>query len=135
MATILLILGDLTQYIFPLNKSLWSTSFTLMVGGISTLGLGFFIFICDVKKWGSYFRFAQEFGVNSIFSYVLAGMLTLIFYSSRLWGFKLSGLFMDISLQLWGWLQKIDFLNLCYSYYRNMGSCTLSFQEKIFIKL
>jgi len=95
MAVILLFLGDLTQYIFPLNKNLWSTSFTFMLGGISTLALGFFIFICDVKQWGSRFRFAQEFGVNSIFSYALAGMLTLVFYSNRLWGFKINGWFMD----------------------------------------
>ena len=31
--------------------------------------------------------FAQSFGVNSIFSYVLAGTLsTFIFYSDKLWG-------------------------------------------------
>ena len=135
MATILLILGDLTQYIFPLNKSLWSTSFTLMVGGISTLGLGFFIFICDVKKWGGYFRFAQEFGVNSIFSYVLAGMLTLIFYSSRLWGFKLSGLFMDIFTTL-GMAPKLTSLIYAILYTTVIWvPVHYLFKKKIFIKL
>jgi predicted acyltransferase len=135
MGTILLILGDLTQYIFPLNKSLWSTSFTLMVGGISTLGLGFFIFICDVKKWGSYFRFAQEFGVNSIFSYVLAGMLTLIFYSSRLWGFKLSGLFMDIFTTL-GMAPKLTSLIYAILYTTVIWvPVHYLFKKKIFIKL
>ena len=36
-AFILLFFGDITQYIFPLNKHVWSTSFTLLVGGISSL--------------------------------------------------------------------------------------------------
>jgi len=95
MAAALLFLGDLTQYIFPLNKNLWSTSFTLLLGGISTLGLGVFIYICDLKQWGSRFTFAREFGVNSIFSYSLSGLLTVLFYSDRIWGIKLNGWFME----------------------------------------
>ena len=43
----LLLAGDLTSYIFPLNKNLWSTSFTLLVGGISCLAFAFFVFLVD----------------------------------------------------------------------------------------
>ena len=77
---ILLFLGDLLSYIFPINKNLWSTSYTLLVGGISCLAFAFFVFLVDLKDNGRYFKFAKVFGVNSIFSYVLAGMITFIFY-------------------------------------------------------
>ena len=92
---VLLFLGDITQYVFPLNKNLWSSSFTLFLAGISSLALGFFVFICDLKQWGKHLTFAQIFGVNSIFTYALAGILTTIFYSDRIWGFKFNDIFME----------------------------------------
>ncbi len=135
MAALLLFLGDITQYIFPFNKSLWSTSFTLMLGGISTLALGVFIFICDLKNWGHRFRFAQEFGVNSIFSYTLAGMLTLLFYSDRLWGIKLNGWFMDTLTGL-GMAPKLTSLIYALFYvFIIWVPVHYLFKKKIFIKL
>ena len=94
-AAILLLLGDMTQYIFPLNKNLWSTSFTLLLGGISTIALGLCIYICDIKNYGHHFKIGRAFGVNAIFVYTLAGMFTLLFYSDALWGVALNRLFMD----------------------------------------
>ena len=91
----LLLAGDLTSYIFPLNKNLWSTSFTLLVGGISCLAFAFFVFLVDLRDNGRYFKFAKVFGVNSIFSYVLAGMITFIFYGDALWGFGFNDLFIE----------------------------------------
>ena len=89
----LLLAGDISSYVFPLNKNLWSTSYTLLVGGISSLALAFFVYFIDLNNNGRYFKFAKVFGVNSIFSYVLAGMLTVLFYNDSLWGFKFNDLF------------------------------------------
>ena len=97
-ATVLLVLGDLTKYIFPLNKALWSTSFTLVLGGISSIALASCIYLCDYKNYGHRFKMAHAFGVNSIFAYTLAGMCTLIFYSSSLWGISLSATFVEFAL-------------------------------------
>ena len=49
MAATLLILGDFSQYLMPLNKSIWSSSFTLMLGGISCLLLAFFVYFIYIK--------------------------------------------------------------------------------------
>ena len=95
MGSVLLFFGDVFQYIFPINKNLWSSSFTLFLAGISSLALGFFVFICDLKQWGKHLTFAQIFGVNSIFTYALAGIFTTIFYSDRIWGFKFNDIFME----------------------------------------
>ena len=95
MGSVLLFFGDVLQYIFPLNKNLWSSSFTIFLAGISSLALGFFVFICDLKQWGKYLTFAQIFGVNSIFTYTLAGIFTTIFYSDQIWGFKFNDIFME----------------------------------------
>ena len=91
----LLLAGDISSYVFPLNKNLWSTSYTLLVGGISSLALAFFVYFIDLNNNGRYFKFAKVFGVNSIFSYVLAGMLTVLFYDDSLWGFGFNDLFVE----------------------------------------
>jgi predicted acyltransferase len=91
----LLIAGDISSYVFPFNKNLWSTSYTLLVGGISSLAFAFFVYFIDLNNNGRYFKFAKVFGVNSIFSYVLAGILTLLFYDDSLWGFGFNELFVE----------------------------------------
>lgn len=135
MGFVLLFLGDVTQFIFPLNKNIWSTSFTLLVGGISTLAFTFFIFICDHRGLGHKFKFAQAFGVNSIFSYAMAGMLTLIFYSSTLWGVGLSTLFMEGTTAM-GVAPKLASLLYAMLYVGIIWIPTyLLFKRKIYIKL
>ena len=95
---ILLFFGDAMQWIFPFNKNLWSSSFTLFMGGIGMLSLAGFIYFFDVKQSKFKFKFAHVFGVNSIFAYSMSSLLTLIFYSSKLFGFALNVEFMG----LWG---------------------------------
>ncbi len=55
---------------FPINKNLWTSSFVLLVGGISLILLGLFYYIIDVlgyKKWAFFFR---VIGMNSILIYM-----------------------------------------------------------------
>ncbi len=141
---ILLFLGDITQYIFPLNKNLWSTSFTLLVGGISSLSLCFCIYICDYLNLGEKFKFAQSFGVNSIFSYVMAGMLTFLFYDSKImifqktlfdWGTGLNQLFIDVFSQIGLPLKFLSFLFAVFYVIVIWIPTAYLFKRKVYIKL
>lgn len=95
LGSLLLFFGDMSQYLFPLNKSIWSSSFALVTSGISCLGLAVSIYFCDVKGWGHRFQVPLAFGTNAIFSYVLANLLYLFIYSDRLWGIGLDELYMQ----------------------------------------
>ena len=95
---ILLLLGDLLQWFMPFNKKLWSTSFALFMGGVSALSLASCAYFFDLKQSKFQFKFAHAFGVNSITAYSLSSLFTVVFYSSKWWGFSLSGQFMS----LWG---------------------------------
>jgi predicted acyltransferase len=67
---ILLLLAQLWNLDFPLNKNLWSSSFVLHTGGISLLLLAAFYYIIDVsgfKRWAFFF---VVIGMNSIFIYL-----------------------------------------------------------------
>jgi len=65
------ILGALLwNFDFPINKNLWTSSFVLLVGGISLLFLSLFYYIIDVKghqKWAFFFK---VIGMNSILIYM-----------------------------------------------------------------
>ncbi len=86
--------GEVWQWFFPLNKNLWSSSFVIYTGGLATMGLAACMLIVDVWGYKSWTRLGRVYGANAITSYVLAGMLTLVFYSDIWWGVSLSQSFM-----------------------------------------
>lgn len=79
---ILIILGLLWSITFPLNKSLWTSSFVLYTSGLATLSLTIFYYVIDVanyKKWTKLFLF---WGVNPMivffFSEIIPQALEMI---------------------------------------------------------
>jgi predicted acyltransferase len=87
--------GGIWNWFFPINKNLWTSSFVLYTSGIGTMALAACILIVDM--WG-YIRWTflgVVYGANAITSYVLAGMLTIVFYRMRLGGASLNEWFMS----------------------------------------
>ncbi len=132
---LLLLLGDVMQWFFPLNKNLWSSSFSLFMGGVTALGLAAAVYIFDLKDSQYRFKFAHVFGINSIFSYALSSLLTVVFYSSKWWGFALNQEFMGLWDRI-GLPLKLGSLlyALCYVVVIWIPTYYL-FKKKIFIKL
>jgi predicted acyltransferase len=69
-----LILGTGWNFIFPVNKILWTSSYVLFSGGISLLLFALFYWIIDVKghkKWAFFFT---VIGMNAIVIYAVQGI-------------------------------------------------------------
>jgi predicted acyltransferase len=82
---IFIILAQLWNLDFPINKNLWSSSFVLQVGGISLLLMALFYYIIDVlgyKKWAFFFKVV---GMNSILIYLSGHFIS--------WGYTNRGFF------------------------------------------
>jgi predicted acyltransferase len=65
-----ILLALIWNTVFPINKNLWTSSFVLLVGGLSLLLLALFYYIIDVlgyKKWAFFFT---VIGMNSILIYL-----------------------------------------------------------------
>ncbi|MEM8927186.1 MAG: heparan-alpha-glucosaminide N-acetyltransferase domain-containing protein [Bacteroidota bacterium] len=79
MGGALLIVGHLWDFIFPINKALWTSSFVLVTAGWANIVLALIFYITDVKKvqFGSIFRYA---GANAIVVYFLSSFITKLFY-------------------------------------------------------
>lgn len=69
--TILAFAGYLLQYLDPINKKLWTTSYALITCGMGSLFLALLIWIIDIKDRRKWSRFFEAFGVNPLFMYVL----------------------------------------------------------------
>jgi predicted acyltransferase len=70
VGVIFLILAQIWNLDFPINKNLWTSSFVLNVGGLSLLLMSLFYYIIDVlgyKKWAFFFK---VIGMNSILIYI-----------------------------------------------------------------
>ena len=58
------------RWSMPLNKTLWSSPFTLVVGGYSAFLLAIFYWLIDVKGWWRRTLFFRVIGMNSITIYM-----------------------------------------------------------------
>lgn len=70
--------GFLLSYGCPINKKIWSPTFVLATCGLASTFLALLIWIIDIKghkKWSVFF---ESFGVNPLFIYVTAGVLSIL---------------------------------------------------------
>jgi predicted acyltransferase len=89
------LLGGAWGWFMPLNKNLWTSSYTLWTAGLCTLTLAACILLVDVLGFRRGTLPGRVFGANAITAYLLAGMLTVVFHSPIWGGVALSGLWMD----------------------------------------
>ena len=131
---ILVFVGDFFSWSFPVNKNLWSTSYTFLMGGMSFMLTAAFIYLIDVNGYKK-FRMSQVFGTNSIFTYVLAGVLGSIFYSDFIIGIQLNSIFVNTLIDV-GIFPKVASLlyAVLYVFIIYLPAYYL-FKKKIFIKL
>jgi predicted acyltransferase len=91
----LFLAGGAWNWFFPINKNLWTSSYVLYTAGLGTLGLAACILIVDVWGYTKWTFLGRVYGANAITSYVLAGMLTLVFYGVEIGGASLNEWFMS----------------------------------------
>lgn len=68
----ILFAGFMLQYLDPVNKKIWTSSYTLITCGAASLLLALLIEFIDVRghsRWGTFFK---VFGTNAIYAYVLS---------------------------------------------------------------
>ncbi|MET1258588.1 heparan-alpha-glucosaminide N-acetyltransferase domain-containing protein [Flagellimonas sp. DF-77] len=132
----LLLLGHLWDFIFPINKALWTSSFVLVTAGWANIVLALIYYLTDIKdiRFGSIFRYA---GANAIVVYFLSSFISKLFYLIKVdgetslhgWLFQTiyvhDGLSMELSSLLYGLTVVGFYCLLAYVLYK----------RKIFIKV
>jgi predicted acyltransferase len=62
--------------LLPINKKIWTSTFTLESGGVSLVAFALFYWIVDVKRWRWWTGTALVLGTNSILAFVLSSVIT-----------------------------------------------------------
>lgn len=109
--TVLLAIGWAWSLVFPLNKSLWTSSYTVYTSGLALLTLAFCYFLIDIKGYKRWAKPFVVFGVNALALFVFSGIMARLLGIIRVTGPEGK----DISLQQWifqnlflSWLEPIN---------------------------
>jgi predicted acyltransferase len=68
--------GYCWDYIFPVNKKIWTSSYTIYTTGLAIITIGVLIYWIEFKQVNSWWtKFFDVFGKNPLFIFVLSGFL------------------------------------------------------------
>ncbi|PRY53342.1 putative acyltransferase [Arcticibacter pallidicorallinus] len=69
------ILGMTWGLFFPINKSLWTSSYVLYCGGLASMGLALFYWVIDVQGHSRWCKIFVAYGVNAITVFFLSAVI------------------------------------------------------------
>lgn len=78
---LLMVAGFVWNWVFPINKNIWSSSYVLFTAGMAAAALGTCIWLIDalgLRRWGRPF---EVFGVNPLLAFLGSGMMARLIYS------------------------------------------------------
>ncbi|MCC6287071.1 MAG: DUF5009 domain-containing protein [Chitinophagaceae bacterium] len=71
------------DFVFPISKKLWTSSFVLYTTGLDLVIIGTLIFVIEIKGYTKGTYFFQVFGKNPLFIYLLSEILVIILYTIK----------------------------------------------------
>jgi predicted acyltransferase len=78
---LLMVGGLIWNWVFPINKNLWTSSYVLFTGGMAAAALATCIWLIDalgIRGWTKPF---EVFGVNPLLAFIGSGMMARLIYS------------------------------------------------------
>ncbi|WP_340111226.1 acyltransferase family protein [Maribellus mangrovi] len=129
------VVGFFWSYIFPVNKSIWTSSFVLVTSGLAGMTLAASIFVVDILGRTRFTKPGIIFGSNAIAVYVLSDVWRLPFYTWKFGGESLNVHWMnmfeslDWSLNLGSFTYAVIFIAF------NFIPAWILYKKRIFIKL
>lgn len=111
---IMVILALIWDPFFPINKSLWTSSFVLYTGGLATMALSASYWLIDVQQHQRYLAPFVAFGRNAITAFVLSGLIP-----------KILGYIPAGNTNVREWFYQSVFANNMMPYHASLGSAIL----------
>lgn len=119
------IMGWLWNFVYPINKALWSSSFVLAVAGYSLIMFALFYYIIDVRqcrRWDLYFK---VIGMNSILIYMAPRFIDFSKASHRL----LDGVYSLLPEQFYPVAENVGYMAVLWLFMYFM------YRQKVFLKV
>ncbi|HET8771064.1 MAG TPA: heparan-alpha-glucosaminide N-acetyltransferase domain-containing protein [Gemmatimonadaceae bacterium] len=81
VGAIVMVAGLMWNWVFPINKALWTSSYVLFTGGMAATALATILWITDVRGVRWWTRPFVIYGVNPIIAFVGSGMMARVVVS------------------------------------------------------
>lgn len=121
----LVIVGQLWNFILPINKNLWTSSFVLFAGGVAMMLMSLFYYIIDIKGYHKWTLFFKVIGMNSILIY-----MSVLFID---WSYTTRSIF--------GWLESVvgsspySVIYICCFVLVKWGFLYFLYRKRVFLKV
>jgi predicted acyltransferase len=139
IGTVLTFSGFLLSYGCPINKKIWSPTFVLTTCGLAASFLALLLWLIDSKGYKKWSLFFESFGVNPLFIYVAAGVISILIRSIY---FTYEGEFINLQTYSYSIILQPAFGNYFGSFVFALCFITacwligyILYKKKIFIKI
>lgn len=135
-----MMLGLIWNWSFPINKSLWTSSYVLFTAGMACVALATCMWIIDIHRVSGWTKPFVIFGVNPIVAFVGSGIMARLIYT--LWTVSYGGQTVSIQTAIYtslyaSWLEPrnasllfaITFVAFWF------GILSIFYRRKIFLKV
>jgi predicted acyltransferase len=78
VGALLLMLGLMWHWVFPINKSLWTSSYVVFTSGMALVTLATCMWIIDVRGWKRWTTFFVIYGTNPMIAFLGSGLMARI---------------------------------------------------------
>ena len=78
---IAMMFGLMWHWVFPINKSLWTSSYVLFSGGMAAVALATIMWLVDVHRYSGWTRPFVIYGVNPTLAFLGSGLMARMIYS------------------------------------------------------
>ncbi|MCC7055418.1 MAG: DUF5009 domain-containing protein [Gemmatimonadaceae bacterium] len=75
---LLLVVGLMWHWVFPINKSLWTSSYVVFTAGMAAVTLATCMWLIDVRGWKRWTKFFVIYGTNPMIAFVGSGLMARI---------------------------------------------------------
>lgn len=75
MGLLLVFIANFWDLFFPINKSLWSSSYVLYTAGLATISLAVLYYIIDIAQYSKWTKLFLFWGVNPMIVFFFSGIL------------------------------------------------------------
>jgi predicted acyltransferase len=82
---VMIFTGFIWDMVFPINKKIWTSSYTVYTTGLALLVIALMIYLLDFKnKKGAWSRFFDVFGKNALFIFAMSNIVVKLLALARI---------------------------------------------------
>ena len=85
VGALLMVLGSMWGWVFPINKSIWTSSYVLFTGGMAAVTLGVCLWLIDGLGVRAGTRFFEVYGRNPLVAFLGSGLMARLLAGMITW--------------------------------------------------